>query len=164
MTRSTQEQIEYSENRAFFGDNDPNIAYSRVWFYVLKSQRKFYLKFTQALKREGMGDPVWYEILFEIDKAGPDGKLMGELETKLLIPQYTLSRQIARMEKDGLIRREYIADGRRKQLLFLTEHGAERQAQVWPIYLDTLKEEMGPLISTDEAYDLARFLLRLLPD
>ena len=152
-----------SPNATFFNDDDPNIAYSRVWFYILKSQRKFFLKFSQALKDQGLGDPVWYEILYEIDQAGPDGKLMGELEPRLLLPQYGLSRHIARMEKASLLRREYISDGRRKQVLFLTDEGARRLEIVWPLYLDTLKSEMGPLLDTDEAYDLARFLLRLLP-
>lgn len=152
-----------SSNADFFGDEDPNIAYSRVWFYILKSQRKFFLKFSQTLKDHGLGDPSWYEILFEINLAGPNGKLMGELETKLLLPQYGLSRHVARMEKADLLRREYISDGRRKQVLFLTDEGTRRLGIVWPLYLDTLKSEMGPLLDTDEAYDLARFLLRLLP-
>lgn len=152
-----------SPNAVYFGDDDPNIAYSRVWFYILKNQRKFILKFSQALKDEGLGDPVWYEILFEIDQAGPTGKLMGELEPKLLLPQYGLSRHVSRMEKANLLRREHISDGRRKQVLFLTTEGTRRLEIVWPLYLNTLKAEMGPLLNTDEAYDLARFLLRLLP-
>lgn len=150
-------------NAAFFNDDDPNIAYSRVWFYILKSQRKFFLKFSQALKEQGLGDPVWYEILYEIRLAEPDGKLMGDLESKLLLPQYSLSRHVSRIESAGLIRRDYIADGRRKQVLFLTDLGSERLDSVWPLYLGTLKAEMGPLLDTDDAYDLARFLLRLLP-
>lgn len=150
-------------SREFFGDEDLNIAYSRVWFYVTKTQRKFYAKISHALKSEGLGDPLWYEILFEIDQAGLEGKLMGEIEPKLLVPQYTLSRQVSRMESAGLIYREYIADGRRKQILFATDLGKERLQQVWPIYLETLKTEMGALISTDEAYDIARSLLRLIP-
>ncbi|MCP4818190.1 MAG: winged helix-turn-helix transcriptional regulator [Shimia sp.] len=162
MTRSTDETHEAS-NAAFFGDADPNIAYSRVWFYVLKSQRKFFLKFSQALKKEGLGDPVWYEILFEVGQAGDDGKLMGELENKLLLPQYALSRHVTRMTEAGLLRRTYISDGRRKQMLFLTDLGKVRHAEIWPVYLEVLKTEMGPLLDTDEAYDLARFLLRLLP-
>ena len=152
-----------SPNAAFFNDDEPNIAYSRVWFYILKSQRKFFLKFSQTLKDHGLGDPSWYEILFEINLAGPDGKLMGELESKLLLPKYSLSRHVSRMEKAGLIRREYISEGRRKQVLFLTEEVDRRLDIVWPLYLGTLKTEMGPLLDTDEAYDLARFLLRLLP-
>ena len=152
-----------SPNAAYFNDDDPNIAYSRVWFYILKSQRKFFLKFSQVLKDQGLGDPAWYEILFEINMAGAEGKLMGELESKLLLPQYGLSRHVSRMEKAGLLRRAFIADGRRKQVLFLTEEGNKRLDIVWPLYLDTLKKEMGPLLDTDEAYDLARSLLRLIP-
>jgi len=163
MSNSETTQSSQSKSADFFGDDDPNIAYSRVWFYILKSQRKFFLKFSQTLKDHGLGDPSWYEILFEINLAGPDGKLMGELESKLLLPQYSLSRHVARMERAGLIRREYISDGRRKQVLFLTEEGDRRLDIVWPLYLGTLKAEMGPLLDTDEAYDLARFLLRLLP-
>ncbi|MDA5558779.1 MarR family winged helix-turn-helix transcriptional regulator [Shimia sp. MMG029] len=164
MTLSSDKHPSELSNQEFFGNEDPDIAYSRVWLYILKSQRKFYAQFAQALKKEGLGDPMWYEILFEIAQTGDKGKLMGEIEHKLMIPQYTISRQVGRMEQAGLIYREFIADGRRKQLLFLTELGAQRQEEVWPIYLETLKAEMGPLLNTDEAYDLARFLLRLLPN
>ncbi|GAA6179725.1 MarR family transcriptional regulator [Shimia sp. NS0008-38b] len=162
MTNNRAKITTQTPNAAFFDDDDPNIAYSRVWFYVLKSQRKFFLKFSQVLKEAGLGDPVWYEILYEIDQGGEGGKLMGNLEAKLLLPQYGLSRHVSRMETAGLIRRNYITDGRRKQVLFLTDVGAARMKEVWPLYLDTLKSEMGPLLHTDEAYDLARFLLRLL--
>jgi DNA-binding MarR family transcriptional regulator len=159
----SEKTVSPKTNADFFNDDDPNIAYSRVWFYILKSQRKFLLKFSHVLKEQGLGDPVWYEILYEIDQAGSNGRRLGELETKLLLPQYGLSRHVSRLNDAGLIRREFISEGRRKQVLFLTPQGAERLKKIWPLYLDTLKAEMGPLLDTEEAYDLARFLLRLLP-
>lgn len=159
----SEKTVASTTNADFFGDDDPNIAYSRVWFYVLKSQRKFFLKFSHVLKEQGLGDPVWYEILYEIRLAGPSGRRMAELETKLLLPQYGLSRHVGRLDEAGLIRREFISEGRRKQILFLTDQGEDRLDKIWPLYLNTLKAEMGPLLDTDEAYDLARFLLRLLP-
>lgn len=159
----SSEEFQSLSNEAFFGEESPNVAYSRVWFYLLKSQRKFLLKLSHAMKAEGLDAPVWYEVLLEIHQAGEAGKLMGEIEAALQLPQYTLSRLVARMDKAGLVRRTYIADGRRKQVLFLTPEGVARLEAVWPVYIDTLEREMGALLDTDEAYDLARSLLRLLP-
>ncbi|MDP2579963.1 MarR family winged helix-turn-helix transcriptional regulator [Shimia thalassica] len=152
-----------ADNRAFFGPEDPDISYSRVWFYLLKSQRKFFPRFAQALKKVGINDPVWYEIIWELEKAGEHGKLMGELQEQLLLPQYALSRHVSRLEETGLVRREYIADGRRKQVLFLTEAGIGKHDEIWPIYLDALVKELSPLMSQDEAYDLARRMIKFLP-
>ncbi|MCV6584213.1 MAG: MarR family winged helix-turn-helix transcriptional regulator [Marinibacterium sp.] len=152
-----------SEGARYFNDGDDVISYNRVWFNLMRAHRKFHPRIAKALKSQGINDPIWYEILLEIDRAGPGGQLMTELEDKLFVPQYALSRHVARLEKGGLIRREFIADGRRKQILFLTEHGQGVHEKIWPAYWDAMQGEIGPYLSTDDAYALTRLLIKLLP-
>ena len=151
------------DDAGFFGDEDPRVAYNRMWFNIMRVHRKFYPRITKALKAEGINDPVWYEILLDIERGGPEGRLMGTLEERLFVPQYALSRHISRMEAAGLLRREYIADGRRKQILFLTRKGAGLHQRIWPVYDQLIKDELEHFMSTDEAYAIARNLIRLLP-
>jgi DNA-binding MarR family transcriptional regulator len=154
---------EHSSSADYFGDNTPVVSYNRVWFNIMRAQRKFLPRIAKALKTCGINDPIWYEILLEVELSGPGGQPMAALEDKLFVAQYALSRHISRMEKAGLLRREFIADGRRKQILFLTEQGKGMHARIWPVYWDAMQDEIGPHMTTDEAYTLSRLLIKLLP-
>lgn len=147
----------------FFGDADAVVSYNRVWFNIMRAHRKFHPRIAKALKASGISDPIWYEILYEVECASEQGHLMSALEEKLFVPQYALSRHVSRMEKEGLLRREFIADGRRKQILFLTDKGAGMHEKIWFIYWEAMQAEIGPHMSTDEAYALSRLLIKLLP-
>lgn len=148
---------------AFFGDETDLVAYNRVWFNAMRVHRKLHPQISKALKTCGLNDPIWYEILLEVDNAGGDGHLMTELEEKLFVPQYALSRHVSRLEKEGFLRRGHIADGRRKQVLFITEKGHDAHSKAWPVYRDAMQEVVGPYMNTEDAYKLSRLLIKLLP-
>lgn len=152
-----------SPDAVFFDDASEEVSYNRAWFNIMRAHRKFHPRIAKALKSCGISDPIWYEILLEVERAGPEGQPMAALEKKLFVAQYALSRHVARMEKEGLLRREYIADGRRKQILFLTGQGAGLHARIWPAYWDAMQAEIGPHLTTEEAYALSRLLIKLLP-
>lgn len=65
--------------REFFNDDDANVGFNRLWFNMMRAHRHFYPVITKALKAHGLNDPIWYEILLQIHRGGPDGKLMGRL-------------------------------------------------------------------------------------
>ncbi len=158
-----QAVVQSSEDAAFFGDGDPRIAYNRVWFNLMRVHRNLHPKIAKSLRKEGISDPIWYEILLEVEQAGEAGHLMSALEEKLFVPQYALSRHVARLEAAGYLRRQTIADGRRKQVLFLTEEGTGIHSRIWPIYMNAIQSEIADTMPTDEAYRLARALIRFLP-
>ncbi|MCP9484100.1 MarR family winged helix-turn-helix transcriptional regulator [Shimia sp. CNT1-13L.2] len=164
MTSSTQEDSvsQISEDAAFFDDDEQITAYNRVWFNIMRVHRHLQPKIAKALKQAGINDPIWYEILLEVERSGERGQLMGALEEKLYVPQYALSRHISRMEKAGLLRREYIADGKRKQVLFLTEKGIGMHANIWPVYHDAMQAALAHTMDTDDAYRIARLLIHIL--
>ncbi|MBO9409604.1 MarR family transcriptional regulator [Shimia sp. R9_1] len=150
------------ENFVFFGDDDENVAYDRAWFNIMRVHRKLLPEITKALKSCGINDPIWFEILLEVERSGAAGQPMSALEDKLSVPQYALSRHVSRLEKEGFLRREFIADGRRKQILFLTEKGSGAHEQIWQTYGDAMRSELSPHLSTDEAYALSWLLMKLL--
>lgn len=146
----------------FYADDDPKTGYNRVWFNVFRLHRTLAGPIAKALRAEGINDPIWYEILLAVETAGPEGKRMSALEGQLYLAQYALSRHISRLEKAGLLRREYIAEGRRKQLLFLTEKAIGLHDRVWNAYADVIQAELSDRMSSDEAYELAYMLMQVL--
>jgi len=144
-----------------FGDSDPRIAYNRVFFALQRIDRSLVPGIAAALRELGIGDPIWYEILLATEEAGAEGVAMQALQRRLCVPQYALSRHVARIEKAGFVRRQAIPGAGRGQRLFLTEAAKGLQARVAKVYLARIQDALSPRLSTDEAYDLVRLLNRL---
>ncbi len=120
-------------------------------------------RISRALKAEGIEDPIWYEILIEVERAGAEGLQMAELERRLFVAQYALSRHVTRLEGAGLLRREKMRGAGRAQRLFLTESAIGLHDRIWPTYMAAIQAEIAPRLSVEEAYALCRLLIRLYP-
>jgi DNA-binding MarR family transcriptional regulator len=145
----------------FFGDDDPQISYNRMWIFLMRAHRKIYPRISKVLRDEGLSDPIWYEILMYVEKAGDAGHPMASLESELYVAQYALSRHISRMVKAGYIRRTYLSDGRRKQILFMTDAGKGMHTRVWPAYVEAIQAEFSHKLTTDEAYEVAHHMVKI---
>ena len=147
----------------FAGDDDPRMGANRVWFNLLRVQRSVGARIASRLRAQGIGDPIWYEILLELERAGPKGMVMAELERKLFTRQYALSRHASRIEAQGWIRSEASPGPGRSKRLVLTDAGLGMHDRIWEVYSEVIAEELGARMSTEEAYALARHLIRLYP-
>ena len=113
-----------------------------------------------ALKAAGFPSLSWYDALLELEKAG-DGIRPNELEPRLLLPQYGLSRLLARMERDGLVaRRPAEADGR-GQIVTITAAGLRLRSRMWPVYAAAIEKSLGARLSQAEARQLAYILKKI---
>ena len=144
-----------------FGDADPRIAYNRVYFALQRIQRTLMPEIEKSLRGLGIADPIWYEILLAAEEAGAAGIQMLTLQKRLFVPQYALSRHIARIEKAGLIRREASGGAGRAQLVWLTPAAEGLAARIWQIYAEHIHAAFAPDMSTEEAYQLVRTLNKL---
>ncbi|WP_252946436.1 MarR family winged helix-turn-helix transcriptional regulator [Oceanicola sp. 502str15] len=145
----------------FANDGDPAMGANRVWFNMLRIHRSTGARIARALRDIGVGDPVWYEILLELERAGPDGLLMATLERKLFTAQYALSRHAARLEEEGWIASAAAPGPGRGKVLRLTGEGKGMHSRIWEVYQAAIAEEIGTRLSIDETYALARLLIRL---
>lgn len=145
----------------YFGDADASTAYNRVWFNILRSHRKLVPDIAAALREQGIKDTIWYEIFLEIERGGKSGRLTIEIQDALNIPQYAMSRHVSRLLAADFVRREYIADGRRKQVLHLTEKSRGLSLRIWPSYMETIQHVVSGKLTTEEAYLLTRLLIKL---
>lgn len=156
-------QDDIDRSNPFTEDPYPEIAYNRVWFNLQRIQRSLGTRIARALRAAGFEDPVWYEFLLELERAGADGLPMAELEERLFMPQYALSRHAKRLETLGWIYRQPRPGPGRGQTLRLTEAGHGMHAQIWQDYERIIQEELAHRMCTCEAYALARQLIRLYP-
>jgi DNA-binding MarR family transcriptional regulator len=116
-----------------------------------------------ALKAAGLPPLAWYDVLAALDTCGGDcGLRPFTLERETMLPQYGLSRLLARMEEAGLIeRRSCPADGR-GQMVVATAAGREMHRRMWSVYGPALQEAVGRRLSAEESEGLAALLGRLI--
>ncbi|WP_246032946.1 MarR family winged helix-turn-helix transcriptional regulator [Falsirhodobacter xinxiangensis] len=146
-----------------FDDDDPRIAHNRVWFNLARIQRSIAPRIARALEAIGIEDPIWYEILLEVERAGPGGLRMAELEGRLFLPQYALSRHVSRLSAAGFLRSDPRPGSGRARQLYLTPEAMGLHDRIWPAYMEAIQTEFAHRLTVDEAYDLSRLLIRLYP-
>jgi DNA-binding MarR family transcriptional regulator len=146
-----------------FGDADPSIGYSRLYFALQRISRTIMPDIERALKSEGLADPIWFEILLAAEEAGESGVQMLALQQRLFVRQYALSRHVARMERKGLIWRCSVPGAGRGQTIHLTEAAQGLQARVWNVYRHRIEVAFADRLSPAEAYCALKLMNRLYP-
>lgn len=161
MTDTPDLVLTAEQGAALFGDADPVIAYNRVYFALQRIQRTLMPEIEKSLRKFGIQDPIWYEILEAAELAGDDGVRMLALQKRLFVPQYALSRHVSRMVRAGLITREASGDAGRAQIVRLTAAGTGITEGIWDVYVEKIHQAFGPRLSRGEAYTILRMLNRL---
>lgn len=110
------------------------------------------------LEARGVTFPQW-RVLMVASRA--EGALtIVELAERTLVPHSTLSRQVAAMERAGLVRREPSEDDARAVRVVLTPRGRARYRELLPLALEETEGGLAPLTKAERA-TLARLVGRL---
>ena len=139
------------------------VIINRVWFNLIRAHRNLYPKIEKKLRKYNIDNPVWHEILFEIEKAGKIGIRAKELQKKLYMSQFNLSRHITRLEKRGFIKRLPDAEDNRAHFLVITSEGVVVNEDMWPVYFEAIQAELGHLYNREESFELFKTLTKLYP-
>ena len=115
-----------------------------------------------ALKAAGLPPLAWYDVLLELERAAGCGLRPFELEERLRLPQYGLSRLIARLEEAGLVERHSCTTDRRGQFVAATEAGRAMRRRMAPVYAAAVQQAVGARLPAAEADRLADLLGRLI--
>jgi len=117
----------------------------------------------RELRAEGFPPPIWYDLLLEL-KAAPEHHLRPvELEARLLLKQYHLSRVIDRMEAEQLVaRRKCPTDARGLHIALLPAGGALLK-KMWPAYQAAIGRHFAAKLGPGEHQQLSALLDKLLP-
>lgn len=133
----------------------------RAWSRLLKVQQRLQAAVERDLKEAGALPLDWYDALLELDRV-PDGRLSpAELEANMLIAQYSLSRLLDRLEREGLVRRLPHPEDGRRQLVEITAKGRKRRAASWPSYAAAVERHAGGRLGPDELQGLLALLAKL---
>lgn len=115
------------------------------------------------LKAAGYPPLGWYDALLEIRRVDPDGLRPVELQRRMLLAQYNVSRLVDRLVGAGLARSEPCPDDARGQLVHITEKGRATLDSMWPAYRDAVFARFASRLDAAEAAALGEILERLRP-
>lgn len=130
-----------------------------AWIRLVRAQRCTLVSVERALKDSDCPPLEWYDVLLELDRAGP--LRPRDLQTRLLLPQSNLSRLLDRMEAAGAIERGRCPDDARCQWVSATGAGKALRQRMWPVYAEAIEQAFGSRLTSAEAASLSELLGRL---
>lgn len=130
----------------------------QVWIALARAYGAAMACIEQALHDKKLPPLSWYDILRELERAGPEGLRQFELEHGLLLRQYNVSRLVERIEREGYLRREPCKRDRRGKRLMITSEGQALRRRMWLIYGPKIQETIGQHLSEAQCHDLGALL------
>lgn len=134
-----------------------------VWARLQRASGAVLARVESRLKAEGFPPLAWYDILLELRRA--DGKALRpvEIEKRILLAQYNVSRLIDRLVAAGYVdKRKSPEDGRGVVICLLPE-GEALLKTMWPKYRSAVETDFSAQLADGDAEVLWRILGRLLP-
>jgi DNA-binding MarR family transcriptional regulator len=131
----------------------------RAWVQLIRAHRSAQCSVEKALRAADLPPLEWYDVLLELKRGGP--LRPRDLQERLLLAQYNLSRLIDRMEADGLVSRERCSDDARCQWIRATEAGEDLRQRMWPVYADAIRNAVESRLTKAQATQLGELLGKL---
>ena len=141
----------------------PNENTQKAWIALMRAQKNVHEFVEGRLKAEKLPPLQWYDLLWELERSKECGVRAFELQTRLLLPQYGMSRLAAKLEAEGLIWRGECPEDGRGLVLAITDKGREMRKKIWSIYGPAMQEVFGEKFTPDEIKQLNRQLGKLQP-
>jgi DNA-binding MarR family transcriptional regulator len=142
-------------------DTKPSEAAVRAWAQLIRVEQRLLGRVEEDLKSAGLPPLIWYDVLLELVRE-PDGRLRHrDLHHRMLLAKYNLSRLLDRIETDGLIRREPVADDGRGEYVRVTAEGRDMQKRMWPIYRRAIATRFAARLNVADVDGLLLVLAKL---
>ena len=140
---------------------EPSDAVVDAWIALNRAQQAALLHIERAFREAQLPPSGWYDVLWELDKAGAAGLRPFEIEHRRLIAQSNVSRLIDRLAEAGYVERLPCKEDARGQRIVITPAGRAMRKRMWPVYARAIAEAVGRRISEREAARLGRVLGKL---
>ncbi|HEY9681357.1 MAG TPA: MarR family winged helix-turn-helix transcriptional regulator [Oculatellaceae cyanobacterium] len=132
-----------------------------AWKAILLLQSRLVADLEERAEAKKVVEPSTFHVLAILMKCG--GKARFKYLTQhVLIRRAGLSRLLARLEKERLVRRERCEDDDRGVDIALTDIGEKAFMAAFPVYSDRLKERLGNHLDADSVRQLTEILGRVL--
>jgi DNA-binding MarR family transcriptional regulator len=139
----------------------PSEAVVDAWIALMRAQQAALLKIERAFRDAKLPPHAWYDVLWELDRAGATGLRPFEIEERMLIAQSNISRLIDRLAEQGYVERQPCEEDGRGQHVVITPAGREIRKRMWPVYARAIGAAVGRHLSEREAANVATLLTRL---
>lgn len=130
-----------------------------AWARLVRAHTAALSHIEQALKAAALPGLDWYDVLLELERAGPQRP--KALQARLLLAQPNLSRLIDRMVLAGVVERRTFEADRRGQIVAVTSAGQALRRRMWPTYAHAIQAAVGEKLGDEDAATLAALLERL---
>lgn len=138
-------------------------ARTTVWIGLARVRRHLLRVVERRLKRVGLPPLLWHDALHLLAMQ-PSGELSApELEQKLVLRQYQVSRLIDRLAEGGCVTRRRLPVVGRTMLVQLTARGRDLQRHMAEAYASVVHTEITVDFTEQEADALAELLKELDP-
>ncbi|MDA0262291.1 MAG: MarR family winged helix-turn-helix transcriptional regulator [Proteobacteria bacterium] len=132
-----------------------------AWARMIRTSQSVLSRVEDALKAAGYPPLVWYDAVLELRRAAPVGLRPFQLQEKMLLAQYNLSRLIDRLVAAGYVARQPTDQDGRGQNLKITPAGRMLLRTMWPVYRAAIQANFAAKLSRTEVQELSRILEKL---
>lgn len=133
-----------------------------AWTALLRAQAVAVGAVERAMKAARLPGLEWYDVLRELEEGGP--MRPRDLQARLSIAQYTLSRLLERMAAAGVIARAQCPEDQRGLIVSITPPGAWLRQRMGRSYGPAIAAAIGGRLDAAEAAQLTALLNKLIGD
>ncbi|HEY7763686.1 MAG TPA: MarR family transcriptional regulator [Aestuariivirgaceae bacterium] len=114
--------------------NAPQSARRSLWALFLKAHAQVARAIEEELRKNGLPELEWYDVLWALEQAPQQRLRMHELAKATVITRSNMTRLVDRLEADGLLNRNRNCEDRRGAYAVLTPEGRRRRQEIWQVY------------------------------
>ncbi|WP_267244022.1 MarR family winged helix-turn-helix transcriptional regulator [Streptomyces sp. PR69] len=135
----------------------------RVWRAYLHATTLLEDHLDRQLQRDAGMPHIYYGLLVQLSEAPRRRRRMTELAIEAKITRSRLSHAIARLEKNGWVRREDCPSDKRGQYALLTDEGMEVLERAAPGHVDAVRQAMFDRLTPEQTAQLGE-IMRVLAE
>lgn len=133
-----------------------------AWALLLQAQACLVEAVEADLAAAGLPPLAWYDVLWELEKAGQGRLRMHDVARRVVLSRSNLSRLADRLQEAGLIERRDSADDGRGYDVVLTRKGRSMRRKIWPVYAAAIERLFARHVSSEEARLIGEVLERVV--
>lgn len=131
------------------------------WARLMRASTTVLEAVEAELKLAGLPALSWYDVLLELNRDDEGGLRPVEIQQRVLLAQYNLSRLISRLENTGYVERKPCEEDGRGQKVFITPEGKALLKRMWPTYQKAVATHFSEKLTEAEARQLGDILRKL---